>query len=243
MHRYYQKNLKKWHKTLNSYMNYISYELESLTGQSYDTLIQEIWTNYQEEMLERFPYIGGDAASGTKNLIGAYMFVSMGEVLKKYGVTTAQSGHLMILIYERQFKKIPSFLRSIMGKIFTNPRFLTKIFLKKDRKNALNAAQNPGSFETQTQIPPEKGYDFSYHNLVCPLADFAKKYGYEEYMPYLCNLDYVMFGILGAPLYREHTCFDDDYCDFKLKLSAKPMDYDPPVFTQANGYKQLTPTF
>lgn len=37
MHRYYQKNLKKWHKTLNSYMNYISYELESLTGQSYDT--------------------------------------------------------------------------------------------------------------------------------------------------------------------------------------------------------------
>lgn len=124
-----------------------------------------------------------------------------------------------------------------------NPRILTKIFLKKDRKNALNAAQNPGSFETQTQIPPEKGYDFSYHNLVCPLADFAKKYGYEEYMPYLCNLDYVMFGILGAPLYREHTCFDDDYCDFKLKLSAKPMDYDPPVFTQGNGYKQPTPTF
>ena len=181
-------------------MNYISYELESLTGQSYDTLIQEIWTNYQAEMLERFPYIGGDAASGTKNLIGAYMFVSMGEVLKKYGVTTAQSSHLMILIYERQFTKIPSFLRSIMGKIFTNPRFLTKMFLKKDRKNALNAAQNPGSFETQTQIPPEKGYDFSYHNLVCPLADFAKKYGYEEYMPYLCNLDYVMFGILGATL-------------------------------------------
>ena len=32
-------------------MNYISYELESLTGQSYDTLIQEIWTNYQAEML------------------------------------------------------------------------------------------------------------------------------------------------------------------------------------------------
>lgn len=51
MHGYYQKNLKKWHKTLNSYMNYISYELESLTGQSYDTLIQEIWTNYQAEML------------------------------------------------------------------------------------------------------------------------------------------------------------------------------------------------
>ena len=28
MHGYYQKNLKKWHKTLNSYMNYISYAEE-----------------------------------------------------------------------------------------------------------------------------------------------------------------------------------------------------------------------
>lgn len=69
--------------------------------------------------------------------------MSMGEVLKKYGVTTAQSGHLMILIYERQFTKIPSFLRSIMGKIFTNPQFLTKMFLKKDRKNALTLRRIP----------------------------------------------------------------------------------------------------
>ena len=57
-------------------------------------------------------------------------------------------------------------------------------------------------------------------------------------MPYLCNLDYVMFGVLGAPLYREHTCFEDgDYCDFKLKISAKPLSYWPPVFQQDNPYK------
>ena len=40
-------------------------------------------------------------------------------------------------------------------------------------------------------------------------------------MPYLCNLDYVMFGVLGVPLYRRHTCFaDGDYCDFSLKPGA-----------------------
>lgn len=33
MHGYYQKNLKKWHKTLNSYMNYISYAEERQTRQ------------------------------------------------------------------------------------------------------------------------------------------------------------------------------------------------------------------
>jgi len=89
-----------------------------------------------------------------------------------------------------------------MGKLYRSPKLLNKMLLKKDAKNAENAAVNPDSFETQTQIPPEAGFDFSYKNLVCPLANFARKYGYEEYMRYLCNLDYVNFGLLGAPLYR-----------------------------------------
>ena len=87
-------------------------------------------------------------------------------------------------------------------------------------------------------IPPEKGYDLSYHNLVCPLSEFAKAHGYGEYMPYLCNLDYVMFGVFGVPLFREHTCFEDgDYCDFKIRLAAKPLDSWPSVFAQGKGYK------
>ena len=57
-------------------------------------------------------------------------------------------------------------------------------------------------------------------------------------MPYLCNLDYVMISVLVAPLYREHTCFEDgDYCDFKLKIGAQTLAYWPPVFMQDNPYK------
>jgi len=144
----------------------------------------------------------------------------------------------MVLVYERYYLKMPGFVRKLMGKIYRSPKTLNKMLLKKDAKNAANAAKNPGSFETETQIPPEEGYDFSYHNLVCPLSNFAREYGYEEYMPYLCNLDYVMFGVLGAPLFREHTCFEDgDYCDFKLKNDAETLPYWPPVFSQDNPYK------
>ena len=46
-----------------------------------------------------------------------------------------------------------------------------------------------------------------------------------------------MFGILGAPLFRERTCMDGGYCDFKRKLGAEPPPYRPPVFTQANDYR------
>jgi integrase/recombinase XerD len=62
--------------------------------------------------------------------------------------------------------------------------------------------------------------------------------GEKERRVYLCNLDYVMFGAFGVPLFREHTCFEDgDYCDFKLKINEKPMEYWPPVFGQGKGYK------
>lgn len=109
--------------------------------------------------------------------------------------------------------------------------------LKKGCAKCRQCRKTSGSFESRTQIPPETGCDFSYHNLVCPLANFAKECGYEAYLPYLCNLDYVMFGIMGVPLLRTCTCFDGSYCDFTRKVDAQPMPYWPPVFSQGNGYK------
>ena len=238
MHEYYEHKRARLRKTMEGFLTLVGPELESAAGKAYDAALEEIWNIYERDMLERFPYIGGDDASGTKNLTEAYMLVAMGEYLKKHGMGMDEIGHLMTKAYERRMLKMPGLVRKIMGKMFTNPKLLNKMFLKKDAKNAANAAQNPGSFETKTQIPPEAGYDFSYHNLVCPLANFARQYGYEEYMPYLCNLDYVMFGIVGAPLFREHTCMEDgDCCDFKLKVKAEPMPYWPPVFSQGKGYR------
>ncbi|WP_242994405.1 L-2-amino-thiazoline-4-carboxylic acid hydrolase [Butyrivibrio fibrisolvens] len=238
MHSYYSENKEKIKKGMNEFFILVSAELEDASSRKYHEVLQEIWDYYEANLLDKFPYIGGDEVSGTRNLTGAYYFVAMGEVLKKYGLSLEESGHLMVLVYERYYLKMPGLIRTLMGKIYRNPKILNKMLLKKDAKNAANAVKNPGSFETQTQIPPEEGYDFSYHNLVCPLSIFAKKYGYEEYMPYLCNLDYVMFGVLGAPLYREHTCFEDgDFCDFKLKNDATPLPYWPPVFSQDNPYK------
>ncbi|MBP3857501.1 MAG: L-2-amino-thiazoline-4-carboxylic acid hydrolase [Ruminiclostridium sp.] len=238
MHEYYASNKERFRKGLNGYLILAAPEIEKISGKKYSEIFEEIWDHYETQLLEHFPYIGGDKVSGTKNLTGAYYFVSMGEVLKRYGAEMDCIGHIMVDCYERYIKKMPGIARLVMGKFYKDPKLLNKAMLKKDAANAKNAAVNPGSFETRTQVPPEAGCDFSYHNLVCPLADFARKYGYEEYMPYLCNLDYVMFGVLGAPLYREHTCFEDgDYCDFKLKLGAELLPYWPPVFSQDNPYK------
>lgn len=238
MHTYYAKNKAKWKNTMNRYLKRISAELEQAAGVPYSRLLEEIWTFYERELLERFPYIGGDSVSGTRNLTGAYYFVAMGEVLKGYRVSVEESGRLMTLSYQRTAQRMSAVAKPVMKFLMKHPSLLQKFFLRKDRQNAENAAVNPGSFETKTLVPPESGCIFSYRNLVCPLSDFAKKYGYEAYMPYLCNLDYVMFGTFGVPLYRSRTCFaDHDFCDFNVKAGAEILPGWPPVFTQGKGCK------
>ena len=220
MHEYYKTNEKKFRKDMDGFLKLIRTELEEKTKRSYLQIEKETWDYYEKNLLEKFPYIGGNKASGTRNLTGAYAFIALGEVCKQYGVSLEEWGYMSTLAYQRYFYKIPSFLRIIVGKLFKKTSIVNKMLKKKDRKNSENAKRYPGSFETETQ-EPTKEYPVIYHNIVCPLAVFAKKHGYMEYMPYICNLDYVMFEALKVPFYREKTCANGDgYCDFKMKKDA-----------------------
>ncbi len=64
------KNRKKLRKAANGLVKPVAKELEELTGKPYAAAFEEIWQHYEEHMLERFPYIGGDSVSGTGNLTG-----------------------------------------------------------------------------------------------------------------------------------------------------------------------------
>ena len=228
MHPYYSDRKHKFKKMMNQFLSQISSELEAATGQSYPQLLEEIFSCYEQDFLEYFPYIGGDKNSGTQNLTGAFMFVAMGQVCRhSYGMTLEQWGFLTTECYRRYFDRIPGFLLHAAGKLMGKPRLINFLLRKKDEKNASNAAKNPGSFVTQVQSPTEE-YPAIFHTRVCPLCNFARTQGYMEYMPYLCNLDYVMFAAIKVPFYREKTCAaGDDCCDFKMKAGAPVSSFWP----------------
>ena len=74
-----------------------------------------------------------------------------------------------------------------------------------------------------------------YHNLVCPIYEFCKERGYMEYLPYMYNLDYVMFRAFGVSLYQEKTCAaGDGVCDFKIKRGAPIPSVWPPHILDAS---------
>ena len=63
--------------------------------------------------------------------------------------------------------------------------------------------------------PHERPKGVAFDLVGCPLADFAKKYGYTEIMPVLCDFDYLTAGLVHARLFREHTVATGcAYCDY-----------------------------
>lgn len=56
---------------------------------------------------------------------------------------------------------------------------------------------------------------FYYHYTRCPINDFCRKYGYEEFTPVLCNIDYATFAMMNGRLIREQTLAEGgSMCDY-----------------------------
>lgn len=239
MHPYYQQNEERLKRQMNAYLILVRLEIEQIFGKAYDEAFEEIWGYYRAQMLERCPYIGGDRSSGTKNLTGCLFFIAVGVCGKNHGLSTHEWGRLATTIYQRWFARLPRSLRRAARFLFRQaPGVVNMALRRRDRRNARIAQKHPGGFITET-LPPTAEYSLIYLSKRCPINDFCRRYGYMEYLPYMCNLDYVMFAAFEVPLYREKTCASGDgVCDFKLKRRAPVPDIWPPhILDDADSLK------
>ncbi len=227
MHKYYKDNALKLREFMDESLVYISDDIERIFKKTFNEALDEIWAFYYNEILEVLPYIGGDKVSGTFNLTGATEQIAFGVVGKRYGLTTEEWGKLIQRATEMYFKN-QSGKWKLIKYALKFPKLVNVVMKKSVEKNRKNATENPGSFEMDL-IEPTEEFPLIMHYRVCPIHEFAKKHGYMEYMPYLCNLDYTLFKFFGASLYREKTRADgDEYCDFKIKKDASFPDVWPP---------------
>ena len=60
MHEYYRNNILKLKKENEGYLRFVKVELEQNAGKPYSEVWEEIWGFYEKNLLEHFPYIGGD---------------------------------------------------------------------------------------------------------------------------------------------------------------------------------------
>ena len=176
---------------------------------------RRIWREtlaYYRRFVDEAPDIGGKANRMSSNL---YMALAVFAFYEADGRKLTPE-KLRALMTERMPKHIPLFSALVD---FNKPRNQRKLRARYEKYKATSDEKlDRGEWGNSWRIEMnprgrEKGIAFDL--VSCPLADFARKHGYTEIMPVLCDFDYLTASLIHAHLFREHTvATGSPYCDY-----------------------------
>ena len=84
--------------------------------------------------------------------------------------------------------------------------------------------------------PYDKSKPVRYQFTSCPVAEFTKRFGFEEVLPYLCNADYACIELLHGKLIRKHTLGNGEMCDYAICGDNDPYAKEHEQYRDENGY-------
>ncbi len=86
--------------------------------------------------------------------------------------------------------------------------------------------------------PFRKDKPIYYEFTACPAAEFTKKFGLEDIMPALCNVDYASMEQIHAKLIRTATCANGCKCDYTICGDRDPYIKEHPEYRDKTGYRR-----
>lgn len=86
--------------------------------------------------------------------------------------------------------------------------------------------------------PYENGKPIYYEFTACPVAEFAKQFGFTDIMPALCNVDYASMELIHAKLVRTTTCVDGCRCDYTICGNQDPYMKEHPEYRDEAGFRR-----
>ena len=86
--------------------------------------------------------------------------------------------------------------------------------------------------------PFDKDKPIYYEFTACPAAEFALKYGFEDIMPALCNVDYASMELIHARLIRTTTCANGCKCDYTICGDRDEYIKAHPEYRDEAGYRR-----
>ena len=172
---------------------------------------QETLTHYRRFVAEA-PDIGGKENKMSSNL---YMALAVFAFYEADGRKLTPE-KLRALMTERIPKRIPLFSMLVD---FNKPKNQQRLHTRYEKYKAISDEKlDQGEWGNSWRIemnPHDRQKGVAFDLVGCPLADYAKKHGYAEIMPVLCDFDYLTAGLMHARLFREHTVATGSaYCDY-----------------------------
>ena len=176
---------------------------------------QRLWyetLGHYARFVEEAPDLGGKENKMSSNL---YMALAVFALYEADGRRLTPDA-LKRLISESVPKRIPVLSAALD---FNKPKNQERLRARYERYKTISDKKlDSGQWGNSWRIemnPHDRERGVAFDLVGCPLADFAKKHGYTEIMPVLCDFDYLTAGLMHARLHREHTVATGSaYCDY-----------------------------
>ena len=177
--------------------------------------VRSLWNKtfaLYKDFVEKAPDIGGRENKMSKNLYMALAVFAFYEAIDRK-ITNEE---LKNLIAEYMPKQIP-IVSALLD--FNKPKNQERLRKRYEKYKAISDSKLAnGEWGNNWRVemnPHNRTKGVAFDLIGCPLADFARKYGYIDIMPVLCDFDYSTASIIHARLIREHTvATGNEYCDY-----------------------------
>ena len=141
------------------------------------------------------------------------------------------------------FREIEEMEENLILPAFRKLRFvdINKPFWKKLMYRAFTTAQKrcDAWHDYEMDVTPyENSKPIYYEFTACPAAEFAKRFGFADIMPALCNVDFAAMELLHARLVRTTTCVNGCKCDYTICGDKDPYVKEHPEYRDENGYRR-----
>jgi hypothetical protein len=179
-----------------------------------------------EKLLPSLPYIGGNQNPLTDNLVFSANALALYQAMKRHGKRVEEIGELLYRTVEVWTKRYPRFILRLMGWFY-----LTRLSQRQAKRKALVSQErrHTGDWEFVHVEGDGKPFEWGRDYVQSGIVIFLHSQGADELAPYICLIDYALFGALGLQLQRAMTLAEGcKKCDFRYRKGESPSGWPPP---------------
>ena len=183
-----------------------------------DIIIRETHQKY-ESLIPELPYIGGKKNPLTKSLIVSARALALYRAMKNHDKTANETGKIIYEAEKARLTTYPKLLRRIIGRLM-----FTGIFINKMKKLATRSQkrQYKEDFVSKIIDGDNKKFDIGIDYTECGICKFYHAQKADEFVKYICSLDFPMSKACYLGLVRTMTIAEGNKkCDFRWKKNRE----------------------
>lgn len=212
---YYSARKKKLLGDFNKTSALMKPSLVARYGNEFTSALQRDALQEFEKLIPEIPYIKGARA----RMLNSFLIITAQELaaykaMKKKGKSPGEAWELCHEALRLRLAEISKWRRWLL-RSFMFSRLVRKIMARRARQQQ---KVRFGDFEIEYVLGDEGEFDFGVNYLQCGNHTFVKKYGEDEFAPFVCMSDIALSEAMGWGLIRTQTLADGcAHCDFRFK--------------------------